>query len=88
MEIKTKEQGVIHIEFRNPLEAYIGAEGIISINDKSYPIQIGEEEFSADFTTDADSVVTVQFDFSSFATRPSEQDQRILSVILKDIYAE
>lgn len=88
LQIRTKEQGIIHLALTNPLERYIGQEGVIRIGDREYPVQIGQGDFSMEIAADPDQVVTVELDFSSFAVRPSEADQRVLSVILKDIYAE
>lgn len=88
LQIRTKEEGNIHIDLANLFDAYTGAEGIVMVNGHSYPIQIGAGDFSVEMTAEPNSIVTVDFDFSSFATTASEQDSRVLSLLLRNIYAE
>ncbi len=88
IQITTGTKGIVHIVLYNPLPEIAGEEGLITVEGVSHPVWIKEGGFGTDITTEPNRTVTVLFDFSTFARQHSERDQRILSVLLSDIYTE
>ena len=83
--IMTHDQGKIVMTLYNPIPSSIGKTGIITIDQKEYPIKIADGEFTFEAVAPTNKIVNVKFDFSSFATQVNEIDKRILSVVFNNI---